>query len=659
MPSGSCTGSEPREYRGDAPRSLAAGKINETKDRKESLSKIQARVQQTVLNDGYEEIKKMIDLRRKKHGRAKVKEALQPSALWLSDIMHLVIGTDTEQGAMPLPEIRYLACESLFNIAKVANHELLPYIPTIFDGISRLFADVNTEVRHAAMVLDKLLRDRWVGHEDIVTSAAAHGKDQLSKFPAETFVQQLGQRHNADNLLDLLLTQVKESPPEQAMQIVFDTLGVLASNCQKEDKCIRLCALCFPARQFRCEANLLNPEKLASWLYEYVYLTPGFTPPGKVVAGLGLGLRLRAQRALGVGKGRLFGSAGSALDGEAPVKRARLQNAEPLTFQVGRVATQATEEAFATILGDGSVVTWGRACHGGVVGQLKNVQQIQATSAAFAAILVDGSVVTWARPNFGGDSSDVRDQLKNVQQIQATDFAFAAILGNGDVVTWGDADCGGDSSAVQDQLKNVQQIQSTRVAFAAMLGDGSIVTWGDARYGGDSSAVQDQLKTVQQIQSTRVAFAAILGDGSVVTWGFNISGDSSSVRDQLKNVQQIQSTEEAFAVILRDGSVVTWGQVECGGDSSDVRDQLKNVQQIQATSEAFAAILVDGSVVTWGRPNFGGDSSDVRDQLKNVQQIQATHSAFAAILGDGSVVTWGDARFGGNSSAVRDQLSCD
>ncbi|OLP74491.1 hypothetical protein AK812_SmicGene45948, partial [Symbiodinium microadriaticum] len=54
---------------------------------------------------------------------------------------------------------------------------------------------------------------------------------------------------------------VKESPPEQAMQIVFDTLGVLASNCQKEDKCIRLCALC--------------------WLYEYVYLTPGFTPPGK------------------------------------------------------------------------------------------------------------------------------------------------------------------------------------------------------------------------------------------------------------------------------------------------------------------------------------------------------------------------------------------
>ena len=62
-------------------------------------------------------------------------------------------------------------------------------------------------------------------------------------------------------------------------------------------------------------------------------------------------LRLRAQRALGAGKGRLFTSAGSALDGETPLKRARLQNAEPLMFQVGRVATQATCQAFATILG--------------------------------------------------------------------------------------------------------------------------------------------------------------------------------------------------------------------------------------------------------------------------------------------------------------------
>ena len=93
--------------------------------------------------------------------------------------------------------------------------------------------------------------------------------------------------------------------------------------------------------------------------------------------------------------------------------------------------------------------------------RLKGVQQIQAANMAFAAILEDGSVVTWGLADYGGDSSAVQDQLRNVQQIQATDGAFAAILADGSVVTWGLADDGGDSSAVRDQLRNVQQIQAT------------------------------------------------------------------------------------------------------------------------------------------------------------------------------------------------------
>ena len=78
----------------------------------------------------------------------------------------------------------------------------------------------------------------------------------------------------------------------------------------------------------------------------------------------------------------------------------------------------------------------------------RGVQQIQATDDAFAAILEDGSVVTWGHEHAGGDSSAVQDQLRGVRQIQATDFAFAAILAGESVVTWGDADRGGDSSAV-------------------------------------------------------------------------------------------------------------------------------------------------------------------------------------------------------------------
>ena len=79
------------------------------------------------------------------------------------------------------------------------------------------------------------------------------------------------------------------------------------------------------------------------------------------------------------------------------------------------------------------------------------MQQIQATQRAFAAVLADGSVITWGCAGSGGDSLAVRDQLRVVEQIQATQSAFAAILADGSVVSWGDAKAGGDSSAVQDQ----------------------------------------------------------------------------------------------------------------------------------------------------------------------------------------------------------------
>ena len=46
--------------------------------------------------------------------------------------------------------------------------------------------------------------------------------------------------------------------------------------------------------------------------------------------------------------------------------------------------------------------------------QLRNTQQVHATSFAFAAILADGSVVTWGDPDGGGDSSAVQDQLRDM-----------------------------------------------------------------------------------------------------------------------------------------------------------------------------------------------------------------------------------------------------
>lgn len=60
--------------------------------------------------------------------------------------------------------------------------------------------------------------------------------------------------------------------------------------------------------------------------------------------------------------------------------------------------------------------------------RLINVQQVQATHDAFAALLADGSVVTWGDPESGGDSSEAQPRLRHVQKIQATAAAFAELL---------------------------------------------------------------------------------------------------------------------------------------------------------------------------------------------------------------------------------------
>eukprot|EP00439_Symbiodinium_sp_Y106_P071187 s88_g12.t1 len=153
---------------------------------------------------------------------------------------------------------------------------------------------------------------------------------------------------------------------------------------------------------------------------------------------------------------------------------------------------QATANAFAAIREDGSVVTWGDDDFGGdsshVQARLKNVQCIQAAvgesfeggegAGAFAALLKDGSVVTWGCDVCGGDSSKVQDQLVRVEHIQATLCAFAALREDGAVVTWGHRDYGGDSSRVQERLRHVKHIQASETAFAAILDDETVVTWG-------------------------------------------------------------------------------------------------------------------------------------------------------------------------------------
>ncbi|KAF8592196.1 ARM repeat-containing protein [Ramaria rubella] len=55
--------------------------------------------------------------------------------------------------------VRYFACESMYNIAKVSKGEILIYFNPIFDSLSKLVADPELSVKNGAELLDRLLRD--------------------------------------------------------------------------------------------------------------------------------------------------------------------------------------------------------------------------------------------------------------------------------------------------------------------------------------------------------------------------------------------------------------------------------------------------------------------------------------------------------------------
>jgi vacuole morphology and inheritance protein 14 len=59
----------------------------------------------------------------------------------------------------PESRVRYYACESLYNIAKVSRNSILKYFNQIFEGLAKLFADVDVDVKNGANLLDRLMKD--------------------------------------------------------------------------------------------------------------------------------------------------------------------------------------------------------------------------------------------------------------------------------------------------------------------------------------------------------------------------------------------------------------------------------------------------------------------------------------------------------------------
>ena len=59
----------------------------------------------------------------------------------------------------PDSRVRFYACESLYNMAKVSRKAILTHFNQIFEGLTKLFADVDVDVKNGANLLDRLMKD--------------------------------------------------------------------------------------------------------------------------------------------------------------------------------------------------------------------------------------------------------------------------------------------------------------------------------------------------------------------------------------------------------------------------------------------------------------------------------------------------------------------
>ena len=141
--------------------------------------------------------------------------------------------------------------------------------------------------------------------------------------------------------------------------------------CLQTPACLLRSALCYPGIPCGTRAYLAllghtrrypGTPVIGSWFNMSISVHVGFLGGKKATVKADKdeqveALSLRAQSALGVGRGRLVDSSGRALDACSTIEAAKIQNGDSLTLRINRLQIQSSCAAFAGLSDDGSVST--------------------------------------------------------------------------------------------------------------------------------------------------------------------------------------------------------------------------------------------------------------------------------------------------------------
>lgn len=209
--------------------------------------------------------------------------------------------------------VRYYACEALYNISKVAREAVLAHFNAIFEGLCKLFADVDPDVKNGVQVLDRLIKDivtnnhsmfqvkefvhllaeRMPYKNPFIRNLCLCWTQLLLKVPEVDVVvhlqvylkgvftmlgdQSRDIRANADACLTDLLRAVTSSERQKALQIISETAVIVVGCCKSNESYERLTSLCWLHEYVRfqtqndalCTETWVNilPELLAGTLH--------------------------------------------------------------------------------------------------------------------------------------------------------------------------------------------------------------------------------------------------------------------------------------------------------------------------------------------------------------------------------------------------------
>ncbi|CCK69034.1 Vac14p KNAG_0B06040 [Huiozyma naganishii CBS 8797] len=122
-------------------------------------------------------------------------------------------------------QVRFYACESLYNIAKIAKGEILMYFNEVFDVLCKISADTESSVRGAAELLDRLVKDivaeRAANYVSIVNSDPSKVPPAVKADPLSGDVYQ--ETYEQDNSLAFSLPKFIPLLTERIYAINPDT----------------------------------------------------------------------------------------------------------------------------------------------------------------------------------------------------------------------------------------------------------------------------------------------------------------------------------------------------------------------------------------------------------------------------------------------------